>query len=391
MSPSDSGPPAPRPRKLVLRKIPKDGAPDAPGTTHAPPSVTSLPSAAERPYAAPPGSALPPPTSALPPPRPRAPSFASIPQPVPPPRLPQPSVPHITLAPAPSPLISTAPRIAAPPQITLPHAPVRAPRSPSIAPIAREITPAPPAAGGYASPPQPFVAHAAAPGSTPTTAATPLPSRVSVLPMVASVAPYSTDASAGRGTQRRSLFVVGALAAVVAVALFALSRGPGRDEPAEHATATSGATHPLAHSTAATLAAASQPAAVSPPLVFTANVNDLPRAPGPRRVAPWAAPVRAAAPQARVVATPPPATAAPAAAAPQAQAAAAGTDDQDDQDTAPTTSAPVPAPTTAKAAPPPEPAAPPPAPAPTEVTPPAPVDPLLREIQKAVEDPSRNK
>jgi hypothetical protein len=208
--------------------------------------------------------------------------------------------------------------------------------------------------------------------------------------MVASVSPSPSDPFGQRiAPSRRPLIVAGIfVVGVVLIGLVAFAVSPHGDD-GSRAAASSGLTHPLATPSAASLGAQSQPTTTAAPLVFTANVNDLPRAPGPRRPVQWVAPrpVRPAAP-------PQVAQAAPA--APAAATAAAATDDdsEDEPATAPT-QAPAPAPAAsaqvaAKAAPTVEPA-PAPAPSPVETPPPPPADPLLREIQKAVEDQSRNK
>jgi hypothetical protein len=109
-----------------------------------------------------------------------------------------------------------------------------------------------------------------------------------------------------------------------------------------------------------------EPARPSAPLVFTANVNDLPRAPATpvyRRGA-WPAPPPKVTPPAAPATTP---------ATPPPAASASAAPDPAEAPSAPT---PVAAPPAAAAAP----------PATVDTTPAAPVDPLIREMQKAVDD-----
>lgn len=398
MSTSNSGPPAPRPRKLVLRKIAKDGATEssAAGPAPLPPGLTLQPTQPPPPVAAahtaPPPlvAAVPPPIRSapatvppLPPPRPRAPSYAGLSAPVMMKAAHASSggLPGMGTRPPPPPSRERMPTLSP----STASVPTPYPSMPSMPapPPSMSSRPPQPSGSPLPQPPVPPPQRGSQPGGN---TVTPLPSRVSVLPMVASVSPSPSDPFGQRVTpSRRPLVVAGAFVGAILIGIVAFAVSPRGDDASR--VAATGVTHPLASASAATLGAQTQPTTSAPPLVFTANVNDLPRAPGPRRQVQWVAPRPA-----RPPAPPPVAQAAP----PPTPAAAAATTDDDSQDEPATAPAPAPAASSsaqvaAKTAPPSAEAAPAPAPSAVETPPPPPADPLLREMQKAVEEQSKNK
>jgi hypothetical protein len=416
MSSSDSGLPPQRPRKLVLRKISTPAPPGAPAssTPMFPPSAGSVvgplptvtspsvrttgsavaaaarltaPLAASGSQAPPPGSGafLPP---MMPPPR----SFESIAS-----TLPHP-VPYIDASgfvPAPQSVPPTSAE--ARPEVP----PYAAPSHPSAHPAVR------PAAPSYAAPSAPpYVA----PMLSPTAAllAAP-PSQASVAPMVAPVFPAAmADGLEYPGSLRRrsSLLIPGGVVAAglliaIGMILQAHRGGPSTDSEsasaqAQGAAQSSASAHASpAHAPSPSSDSASQTATPPGGLVATANVDDLPRVPAPRR---YVAPTAPIAP-----ATPHPVRPARSGAAHAAGGATSVTSDSDttDDSTAPTVQAavapsrkdtPAQDPATSEPAAMPAPAAAPSA----TVTPAAPEtpvneDPLLKAMRQAVDDQARGK
>ena len=372
MSTSDSGAPPPHPRKMVLRKIAKDASFPS-ETSEAPPApVTSTFSGVQRP------SALPPPLpSAL---RQRTPSVAGMRR---------------------SELDSA-----------LQSADARAAQGDDGGMHASSIADSP--VEGEPVWPDRFGRHAA-PGGLPSSGstATPVPSRISVTPFVAPIpAPTRRGPSASGGPPRYVLIVCGIALSGILVGAGVLL-GTRMDESPSRATAAT--LHPPAGAAAPPRVAAAvangspkAPTAETPmpsnPLIATANVNDLPRAPAPaiRRSPPSAyqAFVRSA-PRVQTPALPqaPPseattsqgsesvasASAPPAAATASTTALAApGPEGSATPPTAPTASAIVVSAPAPKDTPPAKPASSADTPGTSDPAPAPAPDPLLEEIKKAV-------
>jgi hypothetical protein len=191
--------------------------------------------------------------------------------------------------------------------------------------------------------------------------------------MVASVSAGPHATSPRSAASQRSLLIAGGIVVCGALVGGGVLLGTRLEAPAPRAAA---ATTPIVltapsgnvtgHAGRAASGDIAEPSRPSAPLLFTANVNDLPRAPvaAPPRRGGWAPAV--------------PRAAAPAAQAPAAPAANQATPAEQD--------------TPVAAAP--EPTAPAASAAPVDSAPPAPaapVDPLLREIQKAVDDQNHAK
>jgi hypothetical protein len=272
-------------------------------------------------------------------------SFPSTLPSLPPPRssTPQPSrppgrAPHAVLPPA---AVSSA--SVAPPPAQVPH---------------WDPPPARPAAASSGAPLPP-------PGAG--SVATPMPSRVSVLPFVASVSPSVRGPVASTGGSQRSILIACGVALAGVLVGAGVLLGTRLDEPPVRATARAlPAAAPVPSATTPVSTDRSPSSSSGPSFVATANVNDLPRAPVRRSLPYFVAPVPAR-PPARKENGPPPASAG---------------------DEAATASSAVPAPVAPadKAAAAPADVAPPAAPA----APPAPPDPLLQEMQKAVGDSQKN-
>lgn len=349
MDTSDSGPPAQRPRKLVLRKISKGQAsPSSPGM--ASPDESERPPAAE---ASEPSFPLA--ESSRPPASSRPAPFEVF------------EARHASRAPAAYHTASAAPPAPAPYQVFE--------TAPAPYPVIDATHPPAPGFADFNEPPVPQSAPIASPWPPTGASVTGSTSRVSVLPMVAPVGPsVAPGFERPPGSQRTVLIACGvAMAcALLGAGVFLGTRLDASATPSRPVAA-SGPTTARAASVKPTGAvhtdAVSSPTA---PLVFTANVDDLPRAPGaaPRRVAPAVAPAPLTAP-AR------PATRSAAAPAPEPAA--------EEPDTTAVAASSTSTPKVAAAAP--VAAAPPPEPAP--VAPSAPPDPLIEQIKKAMEDEAK--
>jgi len=250
-----------------------------------------------------------------------------------------------------------------------------------------------------AAPSQPAPSQPAASQPPASSAATPLPSRISVLPFVAPIPSPVTGRRTEPGGPPRYVLIVSGIALSGVLVGAGVLLGTRLDSPTAR-TSAAGAQKPAAASLQPSAEGprgqAVQAPTLSNPLVATANVNDLPRVPAPvvRR---WTPPPSAPAvvrnrPQA---ATAPPSQAAPAetAAGPSAESSesastslAAATASTASAAAAASTASPAPAPSATVEEPPPKPASSAAAqPQPTaEPAPSAPADPLLEEIKKAV-------
>jgi hypothetical protein len=231
----------------------------------------------------------------------------------------------------------------------------------------------------------------AAPAPAAAALPTPMPSRVSVLPMVASLAagpPGSAAQPRPSIAPQRSVLIAAAVAACATLVAAVALLGAHRD-PVPRAVAVGALTEAPSAATSAAplrvhpqLPAPSESTRSTPPLIFTANVNDLPRAPS------WSASARGRA----VVPPPRPPAALPSRAPTPAPSA---TDSVDDTSAAaPPASAPVPAAPPAPAVPPAAAASAAPAATPTTAQPaesgsrPS-EDPLLREMERSVHGADR--
>lgn len=228
--------------------------------------------------------------------------------------------------------------------------------------------------------------------------ATPIPSRISVLPFVAPISPATSDSRRAPGSPPRYVLIVCGIALSGVLVGAGVLLGSRMDEPSARANGTGthqAATASTAPPSGSPQVSRDQTPTISNPLIATANVNDLPRAPMPvfRR---WTPPANGAA--ARISAARATATAAPPVAAPEP--ATEQTSESSDSAVAATPAAAAPAPRASASTAPPAPAAvlekedaPPAKSAPSataqvsatpDPAPSAPPDPLLDEMKKAV-------
>jgi len=286
------------------------------------------------------------------------------------------------------------------PKSRLPEAPRVSPAPPPLPAAARAARP--PGVDAYPSqavPSQPAPSQPAASQPPAGSAATPLPSRISVLPFVAPIPSPVTGRPAEHGGPPRYVLIVAGIALSGVLVGAGILLGARLDGPTAQPSGL-GAQKQAAASLSPTAESPRGPPAQAPtpanPLVATANVNDLPRVPAPM-VRRWTPPQSAAA-----VRSPPPraATAAPSQAAASQTATgqnaetsesasgspAAATPSAASATPAPSTSSPGPATsaTIEEPAPKPAPSATAQAQPTADPTPSAPADPLLEEIKKAV-------